>query len=150
MERSRSESPADALVQFLNTLITAREPRSVEELRETVQSMGMDPDRLLGQVREQLARAREAARLSWATRAQTMLPGIRQRLREKGVTKGLKRDELIRRIREAAEGVFGMRVQEFAASFHKFENLPEEDLASLAEDIEALRLLEEHRDDERP
>lgn len=150
MDQRRSESPADALVRFLNALITAKEARSIEELRESVQSMGMDPDRLLARVQEQVARARDAARLSWVARAQSVLPHIRRRLGEGKVVTRLNRDELLRRIHEAAEGMFGTRVQEFAASFRKFENLPNEDLASLVEDIEALRLLEEDKSNDRP
>lgn len=148
MDQKWSESPADALVRFLNALLTAREPRSIEELRLSVQSMGMDPDRLLVRAREQVIRAREATRLGWVARAQAMLPAIRQRLRERKVVVGLNRDQLIRRIRDAAQGVFGAPAQELAASFRKFENLPDKDLASLVEDIEALRLLEGNGIDE--
>jgi hypothetical protein len=56
MDRKQSGTPAGTLVSFLNALITARESRSIEELRESAQSMGMDPGRLLARVREQVAR----------------------------------------------------------------------------------------------
>jgi hypothetical protein len=149
MDQRQNDSPADALVRFLNTLIIGREPRSVDELRESVQAMGMDPDRLLARAREQVARAREEARLSWATRARARLPEVRRRLRESKVLAGLSREDQLRRIREAAEGACGAGAREFAASFHKFEDLTDADLASLVEDIEALRLLEEGPPDDR-
>lgn len=149
MDQRQTDSPADALVRFLNALIVRREPRSVEELRESVQAMGMDPDRLLARAREQMARAHEEARLSWATRARTSLPEIRRRLRESKLLAGLSREEQLRRIRQAAEGALGTEAREFAASFHKFEDLPTADLASLVEDVEALRLLEEGPPDDR-
>jgi hypothetical protein len=150
MDERRADSPADALVRFLNTLITRQEPRSITELRESVQAMGMDPDRLVTRARERLAQAREEARLSWVTRARTSLPEIRRRLRETKALAALDRKEQLRRIREAAEGVFGMPAREFVASFHKLEELPDADLASLVEDIEVLRLLEKEPRDEGP
>lgn len=149
MDQRRGDSPADALVRFLNTLIAAGEPRSVEELRESVQAMGMDPERLLARTREQVARAREEARLGWVTWARARLPDIRRRLRETKALVGLSRGQQLQRIREAAEGVLGMRAKEFVASFHKFEDLPDADLVSLVEDIEALRLIEQEPRDER-
>jgi hypothetical protein len=147
MEEKRPDSPADALVLFLNTLIATRETRPIEELRESVQAMGMDPDRLLARARERVARAREDARLSWVTSARARIPEIRKRLRDTKALAGLSREQQLRRLREAAEGAFGVRAREFVASFHKFEDLP--DLASLVEDAEALRLLEEEPGDER-
>lgn len=151
MDRKQSGTPADALVSFLNALITARESRSIEELRESAQSMGMDPDRLLARAREQVARAREQARLSWVTRARSRAEEVRQRIRDAGVAARLTRQELIRRIREAAEGAFGPTAEEFVrASFKNLESLPNEDLVSFVEDIEALRLLEKEPGDERP
>lgn len=149
MDEQRADSPVDALVRFLNTLITRQEPRSINELRESVQAMGMDPDRLLTRARERLAQAREEARLSWVTRARTSLPEVRRRLRDTKALVGLSREQLLRRVREAAEGVFGMPAREFVASFHKLEDLPDADLASLVEDIEVLSLLEREPPDER-
>lgn len=148
MEQKRPDSPADALVLFLNTLIATRETRPIEELRDSVQAMGMDPDRLLARARERVARAREDARLSWVTRARAGIPEIRRRLRDTKALAGLSREQQLRRLREAAEGAFGVRAREFV-TFHKFEDLPDADLASLVEDAEALRLLEEEPGDER-
>lgn len=150
MDQKQGNTPADALVTFLNALITARDSRSIDELRESVQSMVIDPDRLVARAREQVTRAREQARLSWVTRAHAMLPQIRERLREAPTGLRPNRDEQVRRVREAIEGVFGEHVQEFAAAFRKFEYLPDKDLVSLVEDIEALRLLEGESGDERP
>jgi hypothetical protein len=149
MDAKSDHTPSDALVAFLNTLITTRESRSIEELRDSLRSMGMDPDRLLARAKEQMDRAREEARLGWVARARAKLPQIRERLRDAKTSAGLGREQQLRRIREAAEGAFGMRAREFVASFHKFEDLPDEDLASLAEDVEALRLLEHESHDER-
>ena len=151
MEEQRAESPADALVRFLNSLIAQpTAPRSIEELRESVQAMGIDPERLVSRARERLARAQEEARLSWVTRARTALPEIRRRVHSTRSLVNLTRDELLRRVREAAEGIFGPPAREFAASFHKFDDLPDADLASLVEDIEVLRLLDGESKDERP
>jgi hypothetical protein len=111
--------------------------------------MGMDPDRLISRARERLAKAREEARLSWVSRAQAALPEIRRRLQATKAVASLSRKEQLRRIREAAEGLFGMPAREFVASFHKFEDLPDADLASLVEDIEVLRLLEKEPRDDR-
>ena len=149
MNPKRDRMPADALVAFLNTLIATGESRSIDELRESVRSMGMDPDRLLARAKEQIDRAREEARLGWVARARARLPQIRERLRDAKTLAGLGREQHLRRIREAAEGAFGTRAREFVASFHKFEDLPDEDLASLVEDVEALRLLEQEPRDER-
>lgn len=150
MEEKHPSTSADALVSFLNALIFPRESRSIEELRESVQSMGVDPDHLLARAREQVARAREQARLSWATRARARLPKIRTHLREAPIATRLTRDEQVRRVREAVEGAFGDRAREFAAAFRNFGDLPDADLASIVEDIEALRLLEEEPGDEGP
>jgi hypothetical protein len=149
MDPKSARTPSDALVAFLNALIVARESRSIEELRESVKSMGMDPDRLLARAREQMDRAREEARLGWVARARAKLPQIRDRLRDARALAGLNREQQLRRIRDAAEGAFGTRAREFVASFHKFEDLPDAELASLVEDVEALRLLEQEPGDER-
>jgi hypothetical protein len=45
--------------------------------------------------------------------------------------------------------VFSSPAREFVASFHKFEDLPDADLASLVEDVEAVRLFERDPDHER-
>ena len=150
MDKKQPDSSADALVSFLNTLITAHESRSIEELRESVKSMGMDADRLLARAREQVDRARERARLNWVTRARARADEVRQRIRDAGTAARLTRQEQIQRIREAAEGAFGQTAEQFAASFKNLESLPEQDLLSFVEDIEALRLLEEEPGDERP
>src|SRR5438552_1662598 len=76
MEQRRADSPADSLMRFLNALVTRSGPRSIEELRESVHTMGMDPDRLVSRARERLAQAHEEARLSWVARAQAALPEI--------------------------------------------------------------------------
>ena len=111
--------------------------------------MGIDSDRLLSYARERLARAQEGARLSWATRARMALPEIRRRVQAARSAVNLTRGDLLGRILEASEGVFGTRAMEFAASFHKFEDLPDADLASLVEDIEILRLLDSESKDGR-
>lgn len=149
MDQGRPDSSADALVRFLNALITDKEPRPIEELRESVKAMGMDPDQLIARARERVADAHEKARLSWVVRAQARLPKIRQRLADARSSSHLGRNELLRRIRDAAGGAFGMPAREFAAAHHKLEDLPDADLASLVDDIEALRLLEEEPGDER-
>ena len=149
MDDRQAGSPADSLVRFLNTLMTRSEPRSLEELRESAHAMGIDSDRLVRRARERLAQAREEARLSWVSRARAALPEIRQRLQATKAVANLNRKEQLQRIREAAEGLFGMPAREFVTSFHKFEELPDADLASLVEDIEMLRLLENEPHDDR-
>lgn len=149
MDQRRADSPADSLVRFLNALIAQAEPRSIEELRESVHAMGIDPNRLVSRARERLAQALEEARLSWVTRARAALPEIRRRLQATKAAASLTRDQQLRRIREAAEGLFGMSAREFVASFHKFDDLPDADLTSLVEDIEVLRLLEKEPHDDR-
>ncbi len=149
MDSRRADSPADALVRFLNTLIGRREPQSLGELREAVQAMGIDPDRLVSRARERIAKAREDARLSWVSRARAVLPEIRRRLEATKSTARLTKEEQLRRIQDAAAGAFGTPAREFVASFHKFEDLPDTDLASLVDDIEALRLLEDDSRDDR-
>jgi len=151
MDHTRPGTPADALVSFLNALMTASESRSIEELRESVRSMGMDPDHLLARAREQVTRAREQARLSWVTRARSRAEEVRQRIRDAGLVARLGRQDLIRRIKDAAEGAFGTTSAEFVrTSFRNFESMPDQDLVSLLEDIEALRVLGNEPDNEYP
>lgn len=149
MDSQRADSPADALMRFLNTLIQHRDSRSVEELRESVKTMGLDPDRLVRRAQEQISKAREDTRLAWVTRARVLLPEIRRQLESTKSAERLTKEEQLYRIREAATGTFGVSVREFVASFHKFEDLPDADLASLVDDIEALRLLEDDPPNDR-
>lgn len=150
MDKKQPDSPADSLVRFLNALMKTQEPRSLEDLRESVLAMGMDPDRLIARAREQVARAREEARLGWAKRAQALLPTIRQRLGEGKRTVRLTRDQQLARVRDALEGALGEPAREVAAAWRNLEDVPEEDLATLVEDIEALRRLQEELGDDRP
>jgi hypothetical protein len=147
MDQKQPDSPGDNLVRFLNALITTKEPRSLEDLREAVQGMRMDPDRLLARAREQVARAREEARLGWVKRAQTLIPKLRERLAGRQAIPAMSRQERLAQVRRMVQGVLGRQAAELA--FKNLESLPDDDLGSLLQELEALRSLEEEFPDER-
>lgn len=149
LEEKRSpETPGETMARFLNALMRSAKPETLEDLRESLQAMGVDPNEVISVVRAEIERAREAARLNWATQARDRLRKARALFGQVAPRVVGNRAEQLDLIRRALIGEYGKSVQTVAAAFHKIEELPPEDLASLVEDIECLRLLEGQRSDE--
>src|SRR6266446_1139044 len=60
--KPHSMSPSVALVSFLADLAAFREPRSIEDLYESVSAMGLDPDDAISRVKLEVERSRKAER----------------------------------------------------------------------------------------
>lgn len=138
--------PPETASEFLNRLaelLTSVPDRSLEELKEDLRSQGIDPEAVVERVQRLVETRLNEYRLKWQKQAKRERLAILERLRDVTAKLPAARSELERLLDEILSGLWGSRAQVYAqAYFRKLEQVTDNDLRSLLEDIERLKLLE--------
>lgn len=134
---------ASEFLDRLTQLLASVPDRSLEELKEDLQAQGIDPERVVDRVQRLVDAKLNDYRLRWQEQAKRERLAILGRLRNVTPKLPAARSDLERRFAEIISGLWGPRAQAYVhAYFRKLERITENDLRSLLEDLERLKLLE--------
>ena len=138
--------PPENATEFLDRLteLLASVPdRSLEELREDLRARGIDPERVVERVERLVQSKLNEYRLRWQEQARRERLAMLERLRDVTAKLPAPQPELEGRLAEIVSGLWGPRAEAYAqAYFRKLDQVTENDLRSLLEDLERLKLFE--------
>lgn len=139
----KSPETASEFLDRLTELLTSVPDRSLEELKEDLRTQGIDPDSIVERVQRLVEARLKEYRLRWQKQAKRERLAILERLRDVTAKLPAARPDLERLLDEIISGLWGPRAQLYAQTyFRKLEQVTKNDLRSLLEDLERLKLLE--------
>lgn len=142
VDRNAPET-ASQFLDRLTELLASLPDRSLEELKEDLRAQGIDPERVVERVERLVLSKLNEYRLRWQEQARRERRAILERLPDFTAKLPATRPELERTLAEIISRLWGPGAEAYAqAYFRKLDQVTENDLRSLLEDLERLKLLE--------
>ena len=145
----KTDEPKKSFLGCFSDFISDPSGLAPEDIEETLIQEGVDVSALDQRVRNVVREASKRRRLAWRDRAREKREKIERLLESKGVAAAA--TGLREKVMGILAGDYGQAAFSYAETyFHKKEACSEDDLESLIEDLEDLRLLEKssEQDDE--
>jgi len=115
-----------------------------DETREALTEAGVRPEDITGQIVQLVTRLKKESPFHWKARAHTMRRELLEKVqsRVRAEASGLKRPQLIDKVKEAIRRLPAPAAEQYAVAFRKFEEATEDDLRSMLEELAILADLE--------
>lgn len=115
-----------------------------DETREALTEAGVRPEDITGPIVQLVTRLKKDSPFHWKTRAAAMRRELLEKVqaRVRAEASGLKRPQLLDKVKEAIRRLPAPAAEQYAVAFRKFEEATEDDLRSMLEELAILADLE--------
>lgn len=154
-DKMTQRKPPESASEFLDGLVelfTNLPDRTTEEIEEDLREEGIDTESSVRQTQELVRQRLEAQRLGWLERARLRRSADIERLSRIQPSRTIATlGELKQKVESILSGQFSLGASEYAhAHLHhrNLDDVPENDLRTLVDDLERLKLLTQPSDDD--